>query len=160
MRRFCAKNLFCKKWVACAKKNYVKKNSSPGFEPAISCSLGRHSNHSAILTDLSYKGKFASHIERQRKNGVCAQIAQKKSRKFDACAKKKLNLCYFLFANLTHASTHASNLRKYFFCVIALIAPNLAQIYNLAHKKSPFCASYKGCPAVGKAAKTKCSRFI
>ncbi len=36
------KKPFLQKMGRVRKKNYVKKNSWPGFEPAISCSLGRH----------------------------------------------------------------------------------------------------------------------
>ncbi len=84
-----------KKALKNKKKNYTLAGFEPGTLWLLSCRL----THSAISTLLMLRGKFGRYIQRVRKIGVCAQIAQNwrmhtncaqlayahKLRKFDAC---------------------------------------------------------------------------
>ncbi len=68
---------------------------------------------------------------------ACVEFAQKIIREF-LYFKKYIFLLFC--ANLPHASTHASNLRKYFLCTIAPNAQKMAQICNFCAFKNHYIA--------------------
>ncbi len=59
-----------------------------------------------------------------------SNLQKKKPSKF-FCRIRRIFKIFFC-ANLPHTSTHASNVRNYFFCAIAPIAQKMAQICNFA----------------------------